>query len=88
MTKESAMESSFIEWIVNQTGIAAFAAFALWINHRQYGDGVRRERENAETQRVDKQRVSDALEGVTKSNTELCHLIRELRDDMRQERTE
>ena len=80
------MESGFLEFIVNQTGVAAFAAFALWIAYRVYLDGIRRERENAEIHREDKKRVTDVLEGVTKSNTELCVLIREVLVTMRQEK--
>ena len=80
------MDIDILNWIVNQTGIAAFAAFALYINWHQQRDGVRRERENSDIHRNDKARITDVLEDVARSNTELCGLIREMRDEMKQER--
>lgn len=77
------MDIEILDWIINQTGIAVFAAFALYINWQQHQDGVRREVENGVTHRADKEHMIDALEDVARSNTELCNVIRELRDDMK-----
>ena len=77
------MDFAIFEWIVNQSGVAIFAAFALYINWHQQRDALRRERENAAIHRDDKLRITDVLGEVARSNAELCQLIRELRNDMR-----
>ena len=81
------MDLAVLDWLLGQTGIAVFAALALLLMWRQQRDGILRERENSEIHRQDKGRVIDALEGVTRSNTELCMLIRELRSDMKERTT-
>ena len=77
------MDLAFIDWILDQAGLAIFAAFALYMMVHQHRDGLRRERENSELHRTDKLRMTDALMEVAKTNTELCYLISEMRDDMR-----
>ena len=78
------MDFAIFEWIVSQSGLAMVAALALWIMWLQQRDALRRERENSEIHRQDKLRITGVLEDVARSNTELCQLIRELRNDMRE----
>lgn len=77
------MDFTALDWIINQSGLAVFASFALYITWHQHRDGIRRERENSEIHRHDKSRITDVLEDVTRSNTELCTLIREMRAEMK-----
>ena len=80
------MDFAILDWIVDQSGVAMFAAFALYINWHQQKDGIRRERENSETHRHDKIRIVDVLQDVARSNAELCQLIRELREELNHEK--
>ena len=79
------MDFAIIDWIIDQSGVAMFAAFALYINWHQHKDGLKREETNADTHRQDKIRIVDVLQDVARSNAELCQLIRELREEMRDE---
>ncbi len=80
------MDLTFIDWIVDQAGLAAFASFALWINFHSHRDGLNRERENADIHRADKLRMSEALLSMAETNTELCQLIGEMRNDLKERR--
>ena len=77
------MEFAIWDWIVNQSGVAMFAAFALYMFWCQQRDGIRREEENSKIHREDKKEMRKVLDTVARSNTELCQLIRELRNDLR-----
>ena len=80
------MDIATLNWILEQSGLALFAALALFLMWYQHKDSIRRERENSDIHRHDKARITDVLQEVASSNSELCHLIRELRDDLREQR--
>jgi hypothetical protein len=80
------MDFAILDWIVDQTGVAMFAAFALYINWHQHRDGLRREASNSDIHRTDKMEILDVLQEVARSNAELCQLIRELRKEMNDEK--
>jgi hypothetical protein len=84
--KASSMDPLGLNWILEQSGLALFAALALFLMWYQYKENIRKERENAEIHIQDKNRIANVLEDVARSNTQLCHLIRELRDDLREQR--
>jgi hypothetical protein len=80
------MDFTIAQWIVDQTGVALFAGFALFITYRTYRDAMRRECDNGNKHREDKLNMLAALQDVARTNTELCQLIRSLREDMRSEK--
>lgn len=76
------MDIAIIDWISDQTGVALFAGLALFITWRTYQDSLRHERANSQEHRQDKLEIVEVLQQVARSNTELCQLIQELRQDL------
>ena len=80
------MEIITLDWILEQSGLTLFAALALFLWWHSHRDGLRRERENSDLHRTDKERMTDALMEASRTNTQLCQLIGELRDDLKERR--
>lgn len=48
------MDTTFIQWLIGQSGIGAVAALAIYLLNKAFTDALRREREYAESNRDDK----------------------------------
>ena len=74
------MESTFVEWLVGQAGVAGIAGLALFLLNRTYQDALRRESDHASTTRDDKLKLISVLEenaramtGLQKAIDNLCN---------------
>lgn len=65
------MDSTFISWLIGQSGIGAVAALALYLLDRSYRDSLRREKETIEQGREDRRILISVLADNAKSNTAL-----------------
>ena len=80
------MDFALVEYVLSQSGLAVVAGLALWFMWQQQKEALRREERNSEIHRQDKLSILEALEDVTRSNTELCLLISEMREDIKERR--
>lgn len=60
------MDTTFIQWLVGQTGVTGLAGFALWMLKNVYDDKVKRERD-----------LNDTLLATIRDNTEALTALRE-----------
>jgi hypothetical protein len=72
---EEAMDPSFVQWMVGQTGIGSLAAFSIWQLLQSKNEEIRREREAAVRQREDLDRLLQALGENTKAMTRVAEVI-------------
>jgi hypothetical protein len=65
------MDSTFLTWLIGQSGIGALAGFALWLLDKSYKDALRREKEVVEQGREDRRQLIQVLAENAKSHTAL-----------------
>jgi TolA-binding protein len=77
------VDAPFIEWLIGQAGIGGLAAMSIYLLNRSYQDNLRREKENADTQRADKLEVMRLMTEITRAISRLEGSIDGLHDDNR-----
>jgi TolA-binding protein len=82
------VDAPFIEWLIGQAGIGGLAAMSIYLLNRSYQDNLRREKENADTQRADKLEVMRLMTEITRAISRLEGAIDSLHDDNRQQHTQ
>lgn len=68
---------TFIQWLVGQTGLAAVAAFALWMLKKSYDDRLREAREHSEEIKRLYEETRQALDANTRVLAEAIEHLRE-----------
>lgn len=69
------MEDNMLQWIVGQAGIAGLAMFTMVVLRAIFQTALQREREYAEMNREDKQRMLEVLSENTTALTKLTGTI-------------
>ena len=65
------MDSTFLSWLIGQSGIGALAGLALYFLDRSYKDALRREKETIEQGREDRRQLITVLGDNAKSQAAL-----------------
>jgi hypothetical protein len=76
------LDSTFISWLIGQSGIGALAALALFLLDKSYKDALRREKETIEQGREDRRQLISVLAENAKSNASLQAIIENLTREM------
>lgn len=71
------METTFLQWLVGQTGLAGLAGLALWMLKNSYEQRLADEQAHREEITLMYQETRQALEGNTRVLTEAIEHLRE-----------
>lgn len=73
------MDTTFIQWLVGQTGVTGLAGFALWMLKNVYDDKLKREREMNITLQELNNTLTETIRDNTVALTSLKEAIANLR---------